>query len=95
VLAWRSILGSYFFTDDYLGLFALANHGPWPFLVQPHGGHLLVLRNATFWLCWEAFGAHPTGWFASALATHVLNAALLCLVPPGTPPTVLPPRDAS
>lgn len=79
-LAWHPVLHAYFFADDYLGLFALADHGPWPFLVQPHGGHLLFLRNLAFWLCWVAFGAEPTGWFATALVTHALNGVLLFFV---------------
>lgn len=79
-LAWRPVLGGYFFADDYIGLYALADHGPWPFVVEPHGGHLLLLRNTAFWLCWLAFGADPVGWFASAVVTHVLNAILLYFV---------------
>jgi hypothetical protein len=46
-------------------------------LSQFWGGHLYVVRNAIFYLLFQAFGPAPPGYFWTVLLTHLLNAALL------------------
>jgi len=77
--AWvyHPILGSYFRMDDFLNLYTIANGSLFEFLITPHGGHLLVTRNALFYLFASLLGTETQAWFALVLLTHLLNVALL------------------
>ena len=74
------ITGNYFYQDDFLHLYRIVNRGLLEHLLTPHGGHVLIARNAIFWLFFELFGAAPTWYFAIVLLTHLLNVYLLFAV---------------
>lgn len=76
VAAWP-IVGSYFYADDFAHLFEIASFGPWDFLTAPYAGHMYLVRNAVFYASFRFFDMEPAGYFALALATHVVNALLL------------------
>src|SRR5262249_2860027 len=63
--------------DDFLNLYELVNRDAAQFVLRMHGGHLLLVRNAVFLLSFGAFGTSPVGYFALALATHLVNVVLL------------------
>ena len=71
------IVRSYFFADDFNSLYHIANDRFAAFAFEPAAGHVQVVRNAIFWACYHLFGPRPSWFFATALATHVLNVALL------------------
>ncbi|MFN8545152.1 MAG: hypothetical protein U0807_13235 [Candidatus Binatia bacterium] len=78
--AYWPILHSYFFKDDLLCLFRLANDGVGALMAEPGGGHLALVRNGVFALFHWLFGLRAEWYFASVLATHLLNVALLFVV---------------
>ena len=47
-VAYRDVLRSYFWHDDFAWLFVLHERGLTEFLLTPLGGHTLVARNAVF-----------------------------------------------
>ena len=71
------ITRGYFFADDFANLQWIANGAGLRYLLAPYGGHILVVRNAIFWLFYSAFGMRAAPWFWSVWATHLLNVALL------------------
>ena len=71
------ITRNYFFWDDFLYLYRIANGSLTKFLLDMHGGHLLMTRNAVFLLFYEIFGTHAAGYFWLVLLTHLLNVFLL------------------
>jgi hypothetical protein len=77
VAASWPILGIYFFGDDFEHLFDFANFGLLDSIVLPHSGHMYLVRNAIFYALFRLFGMWPTGFFAVALAVHVINVLLL------------------
>jgi hypothetical protein len=76
LVAWP-ILGNYFHADDFSHLLELAAFGPRDFILAPNAGHMYLVRNAAFYVSFLAFDMQPPGYFACAVATHVLNALLL------------------
>jgi hypothetical protein len=76
-VVYAPIVGAYFRTDDFLNLYNIANLDPVTYLVTPHGGHILVTRNAVFHFFRDAFGLSPSRWYWAVLATHLLNVHLL------------------
>lgn len=70
-------LRSDFRHDDFLFFYQAANLPLADFLLTAHGGHLLMVRNAVFAICFRLFGVEPAGYMGVALATHLLNATLL------------------
>lgn len=76
-LAFLPITRSYFFSDDFVALYALANGTGEDWLVRPTGGHLLFLRNLAYVVTWTLAGPDPRPFMWSALATHVALVALL------------------
>lgn len=74
------ILGAYFHGDDFVHLFQIANYDLGTNLIIPHAGHVYAVRNFVFYACWWAFGMEPAGYYAVALATHLVNVALLFAV---------------
>ena len=76
-LVYTPILFNYFHADDFYYLYLLNDHRPLEFLLTPHGGHMLLVRNAAYALCHALFGTDPRGYFALMLITHVANVLLL------------------
>jgi hypothetical protein len=68
---------NYFYSDDFLNLYRIRNDSLIEYLLTPHGGHVLVTRNALFYLFAHAFGTQPRWYFAVVLLTHLLNTLLL------------------
>ena len=75
-VAWP-ILDNYFYADDFLNLIEFANHGLRDALATPAAGHMCIVRNAVFYYTFRWFGMQPAAYFATALATHVVNVLLL------------------
>ena len=79
-IVWLPITGNYFYQDDFLFLYRVVNSS-WPeFLLAPHGGHLLIARNAIFWLFHTLFATAAGWYFCVVLLTHLLNVYLLFAV---------------
>lgn len=74
---YRSVLGAYFWNDDFTWLYLLHDRSFAEFLLTPMGGHSLVARNAVFALTDTVAGFDPRPYFATMLVTHGLNVALL------------------
>src|SRR5262245_14859143 len=74
------ITRNYFFTDDFLHLYQIANGDVLRFLLSPHGGHLYLVRNAVFAASFALWGTNPAPYFWIVLATHLVNVALLFAV---------------
>ncbi len=71
------VLERFFLHDDYLHLYRSALDGVPEFWLRPHGGHALVVWRAVFEAQRALFGLEAAAWFASVLATHCVNVALL------------------
>lgn len=80
LFVYRKLVNVYFNSDDFLNLFYIVNREPLDYMLRPHGGHVLLVRNAVFWLTFQVFGAWPEFYFATVLLTHLLNVALLYLL---------------
>ncbi|HSQ01371.1 MAG TPA: hypothetical protein VL049_29470 [Candidatus Dormibacteraeota bacterium] len=78
--AYWPITANYFHGDDFQHLYLIAEGRLGEFLVTPHGGHMLVARNALFALTHAVFGVDPRGYFWIALLTHLVNVGLLFAV---------------
>jgi hypothetical protein len=76
-LVFYPITKNYFFADDLYNVFQIVNGDPLTYLITPYGGHLLPARNFLFYLSYLLFGTHAEGYFWVALATHLINVALL------------------
>src|SRR5262245_16714648 len=76
-LAYRGVLESYFWSDDFVLLYQLRDMSLAEFLLMPFGGHTCVARNALFVLTHTWAGLDPRPYFVSVVATHALNVALL------------------
>lgn len=76
----RGVLDHYFIGDEFIHFYNLMNFGLLELLLTPHGGHLLVTSNSTYFLFHALFGYESFFYYAVALLTHVLNAGLLFLV---------------
>jgi hypothetical protein len=68
---------SCFRADDYLNLYQINNYSLFQYLIIPNAGHLLVARNAVFYLCWLLFGPAQAPYLWLAYLTHLLNVWLL------------------
>ena len=79
-LAFHSILQAYFWADDFLQLFSIADTGFARFFFEAAGAHLYFTRNTVFWACFRLFGLHAEWYFALVLLTHLANVALLFAV---------------
>ena len=45
-LVYHPLLYNYFWSDDFLNLYHIVNISLPEYLLTPHGGHMLVTRNA-------------------------------------------------
>jgi hypothetical protein len=70
---------NFFFQDDFLNLYEIADKNLWEFILRMHGGHLLMTRNALFALFYHTFGTNEANYFWAVYLTHLLNVALLFL----------------
>lgn len=77
LLAAWPVADNYFYADDFAHLFDLVSFGAWDFLLTPNAGHMYVVRNFMFYMTYLDFGMEPAGYFATVIATHVLNGLLL------------------
>jgi hypothetical protein len=77
--AWvyRPLLHVFFYADDFYHLAQIADGRGMTFVVTPFAGHNLVARNLVFMGMWKLFGVHAESWYATVLATHLLNVWLL------------------
>jgi hypothetical protein len=71
------IIHNYFYLDDFLNLFRIENGSFWEYLLTPHGGHVLLVRNALFYLSAKLLGPEPSYFFWTVFLTHLLNVFLL------------------
>ena len=76
-LTYYPITRNFFFADDFLNLYKIRNDPAFTYLVTPNGGHMLVTRNAVFYLTFHVFGISPEGYYWIAFLTHLLNVGLL------------------
>jgi hypothetical protein len=76
----HGILRNYFFSDDFLNLYRIKNAGLLEYLLTPHGGHTLVLRNLLFYVFVKVFDTAPPPYFLLVLLTHLVNVVLLFFV---------------
>src|SRR5512139_454444 len=76
-LVYYPITGNYFYADDFLNLYQIGNNSLLQYLITPNGGHVLVTRNAVFYVMHLLFGTQPEYYFWAALLTHLLNVSLL------------------
>jgi len=79
-LAFHPILHAYFWADDFMHLFTIADAGLARFFFEAAGAHLYFTRNTVFWACYRLFGLHAEWYFALVLLTHLANVALLFVV---------------
>jgi hypothetical protein len=79
VVQWPA-LASDFRHDDFLTFYQAANLRPVDFMLTPHGGHLLMTRNAIHLAFFDLFDLDPFPYFVAAVLTHLVNVALLFLV---------------
>jgi hypothetical protein len=77
---YHQLPGLYFFADDFACLLQMVNDGFARFVIQPFGGHVLVLRNLVIYVCWRLFGLDAAPWGWVTLLTHAVNAGLLARV---------------
>ncbi len=80
ILAFRPILGAYFFGDDFTHLSGVINEGVWSVAWRPHGGHFYAFPIFSYWGLWRLFGPRPEAFFACVLCLHVLNVVLFMWV---------------
>jgi len=71
------ITAGYFFADDFFNLYLIRNSSPIEYLLTPLGGHLLVTRNALFYVTHALFGTQAEYYYAVVLITHLVNVALM------------------
>jgi hypothetical protein len=76
-LVYYPITRNYFFAGDFHNFYLFLNHGLVEFVVAPHGGHLLITRNAIWWLLYQLFGLRAEVYFATVLVTHLIAVGLL------------------
>jgi hypothetical protein len=76
-LVYLPILRTYFFADDFVCLYQIANTGFVKFFLQPFGGHVLLVRNLAFYLFYHLFGPWSEAFYSMVLLTHLLNVWLL------------------
>ena len=76
-IVYAPVTRHYFFADDFLHLYRLANLPLVQNIIEPFAGHLYLVRNAVFALLHWLFDVDPRGCFAAMLVTHLANAWLL------------------
>src|SRR5262245_2107742 len=73
-VVYGSLPSVFFFADDFLHLFSIIDANLGEYLLRPHGGHILVVRNAVFIAFYKLFGLRAELYFWVVLLTHLVNA---------------------
>lgn len=76
-IVYRPLTRNYFHGDDFSNLYQIINDPFLAWVLRPAAGHLLMLRNALFYLFFHAFGTEPRYYFWIVLLTHLVNVWLL------------------
>lgn len=71
------ITANFFHADDFPNLFLIQDSPLLPYLLKPHGGHILLARNFVFFLNMKLGGPVPSHFFWPVLITHLFNTWLL------------------
>ena len=71
------ILSNYFFDDDFVHFYNIANTGFFEFFLTPVGGHLYLFRNVIFLIFFKLFGLTARPYFFLILLVHAVNVFLL------------------
>ena len=74
---YAPITQAYFFQDDFLHLYEVANHGFPQYVLTPFAGHQLLSWNALFALLFRLLGPEPLGYYGLVWLNHLANAVLL------------------
>ncbi len=77
LLVYAPITRNFFYADDFVVLYELANYPLAETVLEPVGGHLFTVRNLVFAAMYRVFGADPRGYFWVVLLTHGVNVLLL------------------
>ena len=71
------VLSSFFWMDDFLHFYQIANWNPLEFIFYPFGGHVFIFKHTIFYLMFKLFGVNSVMYFVTVLLTHLGNAYLL------------------
>jgi len=71
------VLFTFFYADDFIHLYQIANWSPLEFIFSSFGGHLYIFRNLIFYCMFKLFGLNSVAYFSIVLLTHLVNAYLL------------------
>ncbi len=76
-VVYYPVTHGYFYADDFLHLYQIANDRFVQFLVTPNGGHIYLARNTIFYLTDQLAGTQPAPYYWTAFLTHLVNVWLL------------------
>jgi hypothetical protein len=71
------LLFTFFYADDFLHFYQIANWKPHEFIFSSHGGHLYIFRNLIFYWMFKLFGLNAIPFFSIVLMTHLASAYIL------------------
>jgi hypothetical protein len=71
------VLSSFFWRDDFLHFYQIANWNPLEFIFFPYGGHVFIVKHTIFYSMFKLFGVNSVVYFATVLFTHLGCAYLL------------------
>lgn len=71
------LLFTYFFRDDFLHIYQIANWPALEFIFSAYGGHLYITRNLIFLIMFKFFGMNAFYYFLIVLITHLASVFLL------------------
>jgi hypothetical protein len=71
------LLSAFFYADDFVLLYQIANWNPLEFIFSSWGGHLLIFRNIIFYCMFKLFGVNSVAYFSTVLITHLGSAYIL------------------
>jgi len=79
-IVYFPITRCYFYLDDFLNLYHIVNDSFPHYVLRENGGHVLLTRNALFYLTFLVAGPHPELFYWSAFLAHLVNVFLLYLL---------------
>ena len=71
------VLSSFFWRDDFLHFYQIANWNPLEFIFFPYGGHVFIFKHTIFYSMFKLFGVNSVVYFTTVLLTHLGCAYLL------------------
>jgi len=77
VVVQSASLDAFFYEDDYLHLFGLANGPTSQALFTTLGGHVMLVHKALLWVMYRVFGFESGLYFAAIVVLHLVNVFLL------------------